>query len=155
MLKYILKRIISTIPVLFIVVTFIFFLMRALPGDSARMILGKEADEAAVERLRESLGLNDPVMVQYGRYLKNIIKGDWGDSYYNHVPVFENLATRFEPTMLIMILGVLISVIFGIPIGIIGAVKRNSILDYLLYHLLIHFLYSFHFLPLRIFFSFS
>ena len=132
MLKYTIKRIISAIPVLLIVVTFVFFLMRALPGDPAQMILGKDADPLMVEKLHETMGLNDPLLVQYIRYVKDIVTGNWGTSYYNSLPVFENIATRFEPTLLIMILSVLISVLIGIPIGIIGAVKRNSILDYML-----------------------
>ena len=132
MLKYTIKRIIAAIPVLLIVVTFVFFLMRALPGDPAQMILGKDADPLMVEKLRETMGLNDPLPIQYVRYVKDIATGNWGSSYYNSLPVFENISTRFEPTLLIMIFSVLISVIIGIPVGIIGAVKRNSILDYTL-----------------------
>lgn len=126
------KRILLAIPVLLVVVIVVFFLMRVLPGDPAKMILGKDADMLAVERLRESMGLNDPLIVQFLRYVKDIATGNWGNSFYNNLPVFENIAARFEPTLLIMICSVLISAILGIPIGIIGAVKRNSILDYTL-----------------------
>lgn len=130
MLKFLIRRIVSALPVLLIVVTLIFFLMRVVPGDPALMILGKDADMAAVERLRETMGLNDPLIVQYLRYVRDIVSGNWGDSYYNSVPVFTNITTRLEPTVLIMICTVLISIVFGVPIGIIGAVKRNSFLDY-------------------------
>ncbi|MBQ6116056.1 MAG: ABC transporter permease [Oscillospiraceae bacterium] len=130
MLKFLTKRIISAIPVLMIVVMIIFFLMRVVPGDPALMILGKDADPGAVERLRETMGLNDPLLVQFVRYVKDIFTGNWGDSFYNSLPVFQNIVTRLEPTVLIMVFTVLISVVFGVPIGIIGAVRRNSILDY-------------------------
>ena len=130
MLKFLIKRILSALPILLIVVTLIFFLMRVVPGDPALMILGKDADMAAVERLRETMGLNDPLLVQYLRYVRDILSGNWGDSYYNNVPVFTNIVTRLEPTVLIMVFTILISVVFGVPIGIIGAVRRNSFLDY-------------------------
>jgi len=130
LLKFFTKRVLSAIPVLLIVVTIVFFLMRVLPGDPALMILGKDADMVAVARLRETMGLNDPLGIQYINYIKDIISGNWGNSFYNNLPVFENIAARFEPTLLIMIFSVLISIVFGIPIGIIGAVKRNSLLDY-------------------------
>ncbi len=132
MLKFILKRIILALPVLFVVVTLVFFLMRVLPGDPALMILGKDADMRAVEHLRETMGVNDPFVVQYVRYIKDIVTGNWGNSFYNRLPVFKNIKMRFEPTLLIMIYSVLISIIIGVPVGIIGAVKRNSILDYTL-----------------------
>ncbi len=130
MLKFFTKRILSALPVLLIVVTIVFFLMRVLPGDPALMILGKDADMATVELLRETMGLNEPLGVQYVNYIKDIISGNWGNSFYNRLPVFQNIAARFEPTLLIMIYSILISIIVGVPIGIIGAVKRNSILDY-------------------------
>ncbi len=130
MLKFLIKRIVSALPILLIVVTLIFFLMRVVPGDPALMILGKDADLTAVEHLRETMGLNDPLIVQYLNYIKDIVTGNWGDSYYNSLPVFTNILIRLEPTVLIMICTILISVIFGVPIGIIGAVRRNSILDY-------------------------
>lgn len=130
MLKFVLKRFLSAIPVLLVVVTIVFLLMRVLPGDPALMILGKDADQLAAARLRETLSLNDPITVQYVHYIKDIVTGNWGTSLYNSQPVFKNIANRIEPTVLIMICSVLISVVIGIPIGILGAVKRNSILDY-------------------------
>ena len=78
MLKFLIKRILSALPILLIVVTLIFFLMRVVPGDPALMILGKDADMAAVERLRETMGLNDPLLVQYLRYVRDILSGNWG-----------------------------------------------------------------------------
>ena len=130
--KYILKRIVSAIPVLLIVVFITFFLMRMLPGDVAVMILGKDASPGDLEILRETMGLNDPKMVQFVHYIQDLLHGDWGTSLYNNMPVFENIRNSLEPTVLIMILSVLISVVVGIPVGIISAVHRNSLLDYTL-----------------------
>ena len=132
MLKYTLKRILSAIPVLLIVVFITFFLMRMLPGDVAVLILGRDAPPGDLEILRETLGLNKPLPVQFVEYIQDLLRGDWGTSMYNNLPVFDNIRNSLEPTVLIMILSILISVIIGIPVGIISAVKRNSILDYLL-----------------------
>ena len=132
MLKYTLKRILSAIPVLLIVVFITFFLMRMLPGDVAVLILGRDAPPGDLEILRETLGLNKPLPVQFVEYIQDLLRGDWGTSMYNNLPVFENIRNSLEPTVLIMILSILISVIIGIPVGIISAVKRNSVLDYLL-----------------------
>ena len=132
MLKYVVKRVLSAIPVLLIVVFITFFLMRMLPGDVAVRILGRDAPPEDLEILRETLGLNQPLWNQFVDYIKGLLQGDWGQSLYNNLPVFENIRSSLEPTVLIMIFSILISVIIGIPVGIISAVKRNSILDYLL-----------------------
>lgn len=132
MLKFVVKRILSAIPVIIIAVTLVFFIMRVIPGDPARLILGDEALDADVENLREIMGLNDPLIVQYGRYVKDIFSGNWGNSYYNQSPVFENISKKLEPTVLIVLYSTLISIIIGIPIGVIAARFRNTVLDYLL-----------------------
>ena len=132
MLKYTLKRILSAIPVLLIVVFITFFLMRMLPGDVAVLILGRDAPPGDLEILRETLGLNKPLPVQFVEYIQDLLRGDWGTSMYNNLPVFENIRNSLEPTILIMIFSILISVVIGIPVGVISAVHRNSILDYLL-----------------------
>ena len=103
MAKFVIKRIFSCIPVLFVVITLIFFMIRIIPGDPALNILGEDADPADVEALRERLGLNDPILVQYVKYLKGILQGDWGTSLYNDLPVFENIRSRLEPTIILTI----------------------------------------------------
>lgn len=132
MVKFVIKRIFSAIPVLFVVITLIFFMIRIIPGDPALNILGEDADPADIEALRERLGLNDPILIQYVKYLKGILQGDWGESLYNNLPVFENIRTRLEPTILLTIYSVSLAVLIGVPIGIIAAKKRNSIADYTL-----------------------
>lgn len=130
MLKFIVKRLFSAIPVLLVVITIVFLLMRVIPGNPAALILGDDANPKDIERLKEEMGLNRPILEQYLEYLKDIISGDWGTSFYNGQPVFKNIAARLEPTVLIMLYSTLISVTIGIPLGIIAARRRNSIWDY-------------------------
>ena len=132
MLKYILKRILSAIPVLIIVVFITFFLMRMLPGDVAVQILGHDAPPGDLEILRETLGLNQPKLTQFVQYIQGLFHGDLGESMYNNLSALENIKNSLEPTVLIMIFSILISVVIGIPVGVISAVRRNSVLDYAL-----------------------
>lgn len=132
MVKFVIKRLISAIPVLFIVVTLVFFMMRVIPGDPAIMILGEDADPMDIEMLREQMGLNKPILVQYVTYLTDIFRGDWGDSLYYNAPVFVNIRSRLEPTILLTIYASSIAILVGVPFGILAAKKRNSILDYTL-----------------------
>ena len=130
MLKFTIRRILSAIPVTLIVISMVFALMRIIPGDPTIMILGEEATPEEYAELRERMGLNDPLIVQYVRYMKDILTCNWGVSYYNQKPVFENIFSRWEPTILLTIYSTTLAVVVGIPIGVIAAKKRNSILDY-------------------------
>jgi len=108
----------------------VFVLMRIIPGDPTIMILGENALEEDYAALREKMGLNDPLIVQYVRYMKDILTGDWGVSMYNSKPVFENIFSRMEPTILLTIYSTILAVVIGIPLGVISARKHNSVLDY-------------------------
>ena len=130
MLKFTIRRILSAIPVTLIVISMVFALMRIIPGDPTIMILGEEATPEEYAELRERMGLNDPLIVQYVRYMKDILTGNWGVSYYNQKPVFENIFSRWEPTILLTIYSTTLAVVVGIPVGVIAAKKRNSVLDY-------------------------
>ena len=133
MAKYILKRTLLLIPTLLLVTTIVFCLMRLVPGSAAHVILqdrGEAITEENVEALEDEMGLNDPLIVQYLRYMKDIFTGNWGDSYYTHTPVFQNILDVWEPTLLITIYSTLITVILAIPLGILAATHRNSILDF-------------------------
>lgn len=132
MLSFVIKRVFSAIPVLFIVITLVFFMMRIIPGDPALQILGEDADPADVEALRERMGLNDPIAIQYMNYLKDIVQGKWGDSLYNNKPVFQNIFDRLEPTLILTLYSTAIAVCVGIPFGIIAAKYHNTFLDYTL-----------------------
>ena len=129
MYKYVLKRLVLLIPVLLGVSLLVFAIMHLTPGDPAQLILGENAPKAAVEALREQMGLNDSFFVQYFRFVKNAIMGDFGRSYTTGREVFKEIFSRFPNTAILAVLGVLISVIIGIPVGIISATKQYSLLD--------------------------
>jgi peptide/nickel transport system permease protein len=130
MLKYIGKRILTMIPVLLGISFIIFMIMSLTPGDPANLILGEGATKEAVAELREEMGLNDPVLVQYVRYMfKVITKFDFGTSYLNSVPVMEELLYRLPTTIKLAIGSVALMVIIGVPVGILSAVKQYSIMD--------------------------
>lgn len=130
MLKFIIKRLLSAIPALFIVVTLVFLLMRVIPGDPATMMLGEDAEPEDIEAFREMMGLNEPIAKQYVNYLKDILTGNWGDSLYYKTPVFQNILDRMEPTILLTLYSTILSVSIGIPIGVIAARRRATITDY-------------------------
>jgi len=130
LIRFIIKRLLSVIPVLIIVVTLVFFLMRIIPGDPATLMLGDDAAPEDILAFREMMGLNDPILTQYINYIKDILTGDWGDSLYYKTPVFDNIIKRMEPTILLMLYSTFLSVSIGIPFGIIAAKRRNSLADY-------------------------
>jgi len=128
--KYILNRILMMLPVLLGVSLVVFSMMYFTPGDPARLILGETASETEVRELREEMGLNDPFLLQYGRYLKKaVFEGDLGTSYVTGRPVVTEIVARFPTTMLLAVLSVCISVLIGIPTGIISATRQYSIFD--------------------------
>lgn len=130
MLKYIIKRILLLIPILLGVSAIIFILKTVTPGDPARQILGNTATEEQVQEKREELGLNDPVVVQYVRYIKNIVtKGDFGDSYRTGEPVLSEILPRLGTSGIITIGAVAIGAIIGIILGIISALKKYTWVD--------------------------
>ena len=130
MIKYIIKRILLMIPVLLGVFTLIFLINTFAPGDPATQILGTSATEEQKAALREDMGLNDPVIVQYFTYLKNLItKGDLGISYTSKQSVSSEIASKFPTTLKLALLCTLWSVLVGVPMGIASAVKRYSWVD--------------------------
>lgn len=131
MLKYTLKRLVQLIPTLFIVVLIVFIITRVIPGDPAAVMLGPQASVEDVESLREELGLNESMWTQLGGYLKGLIKGDLGDSYYYNEPVSDIIAERFPATLILSVSSMLISLLVGIPIGVISATKQYSKFDYI------------------------
>ncbi len=129
MLKFVIKRILVTIPVLLGVTLLIFTMMYFTNGDPARLILGDEATEIEVEVLREDLGLNDSFLEQYTNYLIGVIKGNLGTSYVTGIPVSVEIMDRIGITIRLATLSTLFAVVIGIPAGIISAVKQYSAVD--------------------------
>lgn len=128
--KFVLNRILMMLPVLLGVSLVVFSMMYFTPGDPARLILGETASETEVRELREEMGLNDPFLLQYGRYLKKaVFEGDLGTSYVTGRPVVTEIVARFPTTMLLAVLSVFISVLIGIPTGIVSATRQYSLFD--------------------------
>lgn len=127
--KYIFKRLLMLIPVVIGVSFMVFFIMSLAPGDTARMILGEDAPEEALEEFREEQGLNDPVLVQYGNYMIKLVRGDLGESYKTGRPVRTEIFSRFPDTLRLAFWGMVFAVVLSIPIGIISATKQYSAID--------------------------
>ena len=129
MWKYILKRLLYLIPVLFGVTLLVFLIMSVAPGDPAKVILGEQATPEAIIQLREELGLNDPIIVQYVRYATGLLKGDMGMSYKSKDPVAVEIVARIPTTLKLTLSATLIAVLVAIPLGIFAAVKQNTLFD--------------------------
>lgn len=131
MIRYFLKRCVAMIPVLLVVSILAFAFVHLLPGDPARMMAGEDADPATVELLRQQLGLDKPLPVQYFRYIGKLFTGDLGISLRTKIPVFDEIALRYTPTMLLALAGMAWSVTFGILFGAIAAIYSGKWQDYL------------------------
>ena len=131
MAKYILKRILWMIPVLLCVIVLVFSVMYFTPGDPAMAILGTAYTPEAYEAKVQELGLDEPYIVQLGNYLFNIVtKFDFGRSYINNRTVTEQLLERMQPTLIIGVIGVLLSQMIAIPVGVVAATHHGKPLDY-------------------------
>ncbi len=128
--KYLIKTLLTVVPTLFGVVTIVFFLIHLTPGDPALAILGPHATAEAVQELRKSLGLDQPLYVQYFGFLSRLIQGDLGRSLVTQQPVLWETLQPFPYTIHLAVAGILISIALGVPVGVISAVRRNSFLDY-------------------------
>jgi len=120
------------IPVLLGITLVVQILISVTPGDPARMLLGVNATEEKVMELREEMGLNDPLPVRYGRYLWQLIHGDFGTSYVTKRTVIDEVSTRFPYTLKLVVLSLLMSLIVGIPVGVVAATHQNTWSDNLL-----------------------
>jgi len=129
MYKYVLKRLILLIPIILGVTFIVFSIMALTPGDPGRLILGTSAPQEAIDKLNHELGFDQPFLLRYVDYVKNAVQGNFGDSYRTNKPVFDEIFARFPTTLILALFGVLTSVIIGIPIGILSAVKQYSKLD--------------------------
>jgi peptide/nickel transport system permease protein len=129
MLKFILKRILITIPVLFGVTLIIFTMMYFTPGDPARLMLGDLATQQEVDELREKMGLNGSYFQRYFTYIGDIFQGDFGTYYTTKTPVSDNIIARLPTTTKLAFFSCLFAIIVGVPIGVISAVKQYSWID--------------------------
>ncbi|MCR8635165.1 nickel ABC transporter permease [Paenibacillus radicis (ex Xue et al. 2023)] len=129
MFSYIIKRVLQMIPTLIGVSILVFILIHSVPGDPARLVAGNDATEEDVAMVRDRLGLNQPLHVQYGTYVVNLAKGDLGTSLRSNRPVLTEILTRFPTTIMLTVMAIIIMIIVGLFAGIFSATKPNSIRD--------------------------
>lgn len=127
--RYVLKRILLMIPILFGISVLTFMISHTIPGDPARLILGPKATPEIIKELRDDMGFNDPMVVQYGHYIGGILQGDLGDSTYSQQPVLDDLKRYFPATLELTLFSMLLTLIIGIPFGIISANKKDKLPD--------------------------
>jgi peptide/nickel transport system permease protein len=131
MARYIVMRIASLVPILFGISVVAFLLIRLIPGDPAIALLGLEADQTSITNLRQQLGLNQPLVVQYFSWLGHILTGDFGRSIQGGRDVLTLLLGALGPTAILAVAALLVSLVIAIPAGIIAASRRGSVLDYM------------------------
>lgn len=129
MSKYILRRLLMMIPVMLGVTFLVYFIVSLTPGDVAANILGIGATEEAIIELTEEMGLDDPIIVQYGRYMGDLLTGDMGTSYATGKAVSSEIGQRFPNTFKLTISAIFLSVLISIPIGVVSATRQYSIFD--------------------------
>lgn len=130
MLRYVGKRLLMMVPVIIGISLLIYLVMGLTPGDPARQYLGPLATEEELDAYREEMGLNDPILTQYLRYMKGAIRGDFGISLSTKGPVWDELKQRIPTTVSLALASMLVMIVGALPAGIISAVKQYSALDY-------------------------
>jgi peptide/nickel transport system permease protein len=131
MLAYIIRRLMIMIPTLLGVSIIVFLMLHLTPGDPAELLMGERASEEALQEIREHLGLNKPLYVQYGIFLKQLMQGDLGETIWTRQKVWIEVKQRFPATIELSLVALFISCIMGMVLGIVSATKQYSIFDYL------------------------
>lgn len=129
MTRYVIRRFLGMIAVMFTVVTIVFIIVRVAPGDPAAVMLGPDATATDIATLREKLGLDRPLILQYIYFLGQLLRGDLGQSIFLNMPVLSALAERAEPTFFLTLFSILIASAIALPVGILAAYKRGSFFD--------------------------
>jgi peptide/nickel transport system permease protein len=129
MISYVLKRVLMTIPVMVVVALFVFLLLRLSPGDPAAVIAGDYATAEDVAKIREKLGLSEPIVVQFWNWSLSLMQGDLGTSIFSNKPVTTLIAQRIEPTLLLALTPILFSIAVAVPLGTIAAFRAGRWID--------------------------
>ncbi len=129
MLKYTLKRIGAMVPVMLVISVVVFLIIYLTPGDPASSMLGMEASADQIERVNDSLGLNEPLPQRYVEWMGGVLTGDLGDSYFMRQPVTQAIAEHFGPTLSLALLAQLIALLIALPCGVVAALKHGSRTD--------------------------
>jgi len=132
MFAYVVRRVIATIPVMAVVALVVFSLLYITPGDPAAIIAGEQASPADIERIRASLGLDQPFLVRFGEWVWQLLHGDLGTSIFTNLPVTTMIAQRFEPTLSLMAITLCLSIAVAVPMGVIAAWKAGTFIDRLI-----------------------
>jgi len=128
--RYVAKRTLQALLVVYVVATTVFVAVRSIPGDPARLILGGDADADAIAAVRAELGLDQPMYVQYARWMGDLVRGDLGESIFTGEPVASRIIGAAEPTLSIGLVGISIAILIAIPAGIVSATRRDQWEDY-------------------------
>lgn len=129
MVAYVLRRILAMLPVMGVVVVFVFLLVRIAPGDPAAIIAGDYATPETIQKIRVGLGLDQPIHAQFGLYLGSLLRGDLGRSLHSQLPVSQLIAQRFEPTLALALSTLAFAILTAIPLGVLAAWRVGSWVD--------------------------
>jgi peptide/nickel transport system permease protein len=128
--RFVFKRLVLTVPLLFGIVLLVFLILQVTPGDPARQIVGLRASEEQLQEVRVELGLDDPVLTQYVRYVKSVMSGDLGYSYKSRQSVASLIAERLPVTLWLLGFGLVFALMLSVPLGIVSALRRDRALDH-------------------------
>lgn len=126
---YIVRRVLATIPVMFVVALIVFSLLYLAPGDPAELIAGDDATPAQVQQIRNNLGLDEHFLVRFGTWLLGILQGDLGISVFTNIAVWTLIADRLEPTLSLMGITIVLAVLIAVPLGVVAAALRGTLVD--------------------------
>jgi peptide/nickel transport system permease protein len=129
MAGYILRRVLATIPVMLIVAVLVFLMLRLTPGDPAAIIAGDNANAEQVALIRERLGLDQPILTQFFIWFRNILHGDFGESFFFKKTVAELIVSRLEPTLALSFTTIVLAVAMAVPLGVLAAYRRGTLID--------------------------
>lgn len=129
MTDFLVRRLLLTLPVVWIVVTLVFALLHLVPGDPVAQMLGEGASVSEVERMRRELGLDRPIVQQYGTYMQSLVRGDLGTSYRNQEPVVSSILKRYPATIELALASLAFSIAIAMPLGIVASVRRGRLAD--------------------------
>jgi len=127
--EYIARRALQLAPLLLLLTVIVFLMIHLAPGDPAQNLAGPRATDADIERIRDAMGLNEPIIKQYGIWIGKMLTGDFGESFISHRPVSDMIVERLWPTALLMGTANIVSLLIAIPLGLIAAVKQYSLSD--------------------------
>lgn len=131
MATYIVRRLLYMVPGLLGIILVTFILSRVLPGDPAIMMAGEQAPPEVVEKIRKDMGLNEPLYLQFFHYVQQLSRGDLGFAWHTGHPVAADFLTRFPATVELTIASIIIAVLVAIPVGVVAAIKKESIIDHI------------------------